>query len=367
MPTLNGSVVEAVPPLDELPNPARFASCAEQRSSRRPEVPAPQVSVVIPTRDRPLLVLRAVRSALNQNFSSIEVIVVVDGHDPETLAVLREIDDDRLYVLPLPANVGGSEARNTGVRRSRANWIAFLDDDDEWLPSKLKTQLAVAEAIGGDHVVVTSRFIERSETRDRVLPARPPRNEENFSEYLFARRGWKSGETFLQTSTWLVSRPLLKEVMFSSGLERCQDLDWLLHATALPTTRVVVIPEVLAIFHHGERIARVSRKSDWRFLYKWVTRNRSFMTRKSLAFFIATFCAPAAAKQQEGWKTFLFLLKECVAHGGAGPRCIALFLICWFLPEDRRRKLRFALDSITFQPAGGCFDLRPSPTRKAGH
>lgn len=94
------------------------------------------VSVVIPTRNRPHLLLdRALRSALTQTLSNIEVIVVVDGPDPATLQTLHGITDPRLRVVALPENLGGAEARNVGVRHARAEWVALPDDDDEWLPS----------------------------------------------------------------------------------------------------------------------------------------------------------------------------------------------------------------------------------------
>ena len=74
------------------------------------------VSVVIPTRNRPTLVVRAVKSALAQTLTDIEVIVVIDGQDPETFEALHAIVDLRVRVISLSESVGGSEARNVGVR-----------------------------------------------------------------------------------------------------------------------------------------------------------------------------------------------------------------------------------------------------------
>jgi len=70
------------------------------------------VSVIIPTRNRPQLVLRAVRSALNQTYPHLEVIVVVDGPDPATKEALETVVDGRLRVVALDQSVGGSDARN---------------------------------------------------------------------------------------------------------------------------------------------------------------------------------------------------------------------------------------------------------------
>ena len=99
------------------------------------------VTVVIPTRNRPELAAKAVESALRQTYPSLEVIVVMDGPDPETLNRLNRLHEPRLQVIALPSSVGGAEARNIGVRSARGDWIAFLDDDDEWLPEKIARQM----------------------------------------------------------------------------------------------------------------------------------------------------------------------------------------------------------------------------------
>ncbi len=321
-----------VPNLQVAPDPA-----VVRPSSRRNY---PLISVVIPTYNRPRLVERAVCSALNQSLSDVEVVVVVDGPDPETEATLKAMNDERLHLLCLHKKVGGSEARNIGVRYSRSKWIALLDDDDEWFPGKLAAQWNAGESMAGRHSIVGTRFLERTECAERSLPGRMPPAGEAFSDYLFVRKGWHSGEGFLQTSTWLISRQLLLDVPFTRDLKRCQDLDWLLHATALPETKVLVLPEVLAVFHHDEREERVSRSADWRFLYEWAVANRRYLTSTAFSFFIATFCVPSAAKQREGLGTFLFLLRQCIFAGTCTCKCLALFVACWWVPEGLRRNLR---------------------------
>jgi len=300
----------------------------------------PLVSVVIPSHGRPLLVQRALRTVLGQTFQQLEAIIVVDGPDAATIEALSGITDDRVHVLPLERNVGGSEARNIGVRYARAKWIAFLDDDDEWLPTKLQRQWEVGESVPGSSTIVASRLMERTEATDRILPIRLPLPGERMSDYLFVRKGWNSGEGFLQTSTWFVTRELLLQVPFTTGLKRCQDLDWLLHATALTRTRLIVCPEVLAVFHHEDHGVRVSREADWRFLYDWAEGNRRYFSREAFSFLIATLCVPSAAKQRAGMRTFLFLLRQSMPCGAATAKCLLLFMICWWVPESSRRNLR---------------------------
>ncbi len=96
----------------------------------------PIISTVIPTRYRPLLVERAVKSVLAQTFQEIEVIVMIDGSDASTRAALAKIDDPRLKCVELQISGGAAAARNAGVSQAVGEWIAFLDDDDEWLPQK---------------------------------------------------------------------------------------------------------------------------------------------------------------------------------------------------------------------------------------
>ena len=98
------------------------------------------MSAVIPTRSRPHLLTRALASVAAQTYADLEVVVVVDGPDPETEAVLRTWRDRPLTVVVNERSLGGGAARNVGVEAAKGTWIAFLDDDDEWLPNKLERQ-----------------------------------------------------------------------------------------------------------------------------------------------------------------------------------------------------------------------------------
>ncbi|MGL6344233.1 MAG: glycosyltransferase family 2 protein, partial [Waterburya sp.] len=120
------------------------------------------VSVVIPTRNRPLLVKRAVASAMAQTLLEIEVIVVIDGFDDKTQAELAKINDPRLRIVQLPESQGGAGARNAGVAETKGEWIAFLDDDDEWLPQKLERQLEVAKRSQSKFPIISCRLTART-------------------------------------------------------------------------------------------------------------------------------------------------------------------------------------------------------------
>ena len=112
------------------------------------------VSVIIITYKRPIEILeRAVSSVLNQSYHSIELIVVNDA--PEEINLKQRIEqrlvdfkDDRITYICHKKNMGANEARNTGLKASKGQYIAFLDDDDEWLPTKIEKQVTVLKKDG---------------------------------------------------------------------------------------------------------------------------------------------------------------------------------------------------------------------------
>lgn len=98
----------------------------------------PYFSLIIPTRDRPVLFERALESALKQDFDALEVIVVVDGSSPENLEKYGQLEERYpqvtfLYLVHRSNGHGQSYAMNYGVTRSSGDYICFLDDDDEFI------------------------------------------------------------------------------------------------------------------------------------------------------------------------------------------------------------------------------------------
>src|SRR5262245_21923057 len=104
----------------------------------------PLVSVIVPTRDRPTLLARALASIDAQTFCAGEIIVVDDGSQNPPHEVIAGFPSVRLIVLPRRG--GAAAARNVGIRASRGEFVAFLDDDDAWLPSKLERQVELLAA-----------------------------------------------------------------------------------------------------------------------------------------------------------------------------------------------------------------------------
>jgi glycosyltransferase involved in cell wall biosynthesis len=93
----------------------------------------PFFSVIIPTFNRQKTIIRSVSSVLNQKYSSFELIVIDDGSTDNTKKLLKGLNLTYIY----KNNEGVSSARNLGIKNAKADWICFLDSDDEWLPEKL--------------------------------------------------------------------------------------------------------------------------------------------------------------------------------------------------------------------------------------
>jgi hypothetical protein len=275
------------------------------------------VSVVIPTYQRPDLVIRAVRSALGQTVAEIEVIVVVDGRDEPTCSALRAVDDARLRVHVPQGWLGNADARNAGVALARADWVAFLDDDDEWLPRKLEAQLRVARSSTHADPIIACRFIARDEAGDFVWPRRLPRPNEPLSEYFFCRKTPFTGEGMVHGgSAILASRALALRVPFRSGLPRHVDPDWLLRAASEPGVRLQFVPEMepLLIWHIERSRLRITTQRDWKQSLAYCRENRQLFTRRSYAAFVLHIVGSNAAAQGE-WGAFPVLLRESCTRG----------------------------------------------------
>jgi glycosyltransferase involved in cell wall biosynthesis len=172
--------------------------------------------------------------------NDLEVIVVDDGsRDGQSRDVLTGINDSRLRYLRLPTNRGCSAARNSGIANARADWIAFLDDDDEWLPEKLARQLQRVEETGAS-IAFCARWLRRDghlEPDPRELLA-----EGDIIEKLLIRG------TRTNPSLYLVRKQALYDVRgFDESIATGEDRDlWM--RLALAGHRFVVVRERLAVY-----------------------------------------------------------------------------------------------------------------------
>jgi glycosyltransferase involved in cell wall biosynthesis len=285
--------------------------CAEASISR-----IPAIAVVIPTYRRPELVLRAVSSALSQTWRDLEVVAIVDGRDQATEDSLATVGDRRLSIHVPDRRLGQADARNFGTAMTAAPWVAFLDDDDEWMPEKLERQMQIALRMNCPHPIVSCRVLARRGTARMVWPRRVPRSGEEMSEYLYCRRTPFTGEGMIPTSSILTTRELMREVPFSGGLARHVDVDWVLRATRRAGTRVEFVSdrEPLVVWDRNDDRVRIGTTRNWEISLAWCRANRSLFTKRGYAAFLVHSVGASAAKTR-AWRAFPILLGEAVRYG----------------------------------------------------
>ncbi len=126
----------------------------------------PLVSVVVPAYNGAAFIGEALASALAQDCPGMEVIVVDDGSRDATPDIVRSFPGVRCL---RQENRGVASARNLGIAQARGGFLAFLDQDDSWLPSKIRAQLARLEAEPSlDFVLCHARILLAA---DMALPS----------------------------------------------------------------------------------------------------------------------------------------------------------------------------------------------------
>ena len=126
----------------------------------------PKVSIVIPLYNKEKYIARAINSILAQTLSDCEIVVVDDGSTDKSADIVRSFDDSRIHLIQ-QANAGVSVARNKGIKESKAELVAFLDADDEWMPQFLQEMVVFIskKPVG----LVLSNYLKWC-NREAVLP-----------------------------------------------------------------------------------------------------------------------------------------------------------------------------------------------------
>ena len=177
----------------------------------------PLVSVIIPVFNLESYLGEAVDSVLNQTCQDFEIIMVDDGSTDSS----REIMNG--YQCRLPEKVrsiflghrGAAAARNAGIAMAAGKWIAFLDGDDQWLPSKLEKQLNAAATNPQLNFIATAAIVLGT---GRLL--REPIPSQGDLQYLLLIEG-----CFILLSSVLLHRSLLAKIHFDESLPGAQDFD----------------------------------------------------------------------------------------------------------------------------------------------
>lgn len=209
------------------------------------------VSVIIPTYNRAHLVGRAIQSVLNQTYQDFELIIVDDGSTDNTDDIIKEFQkkDKRIKYIRHEKNKGGSAARNSGIKVSRGEYIAFLDSDDEWFIEKLKRQMKFFKNASPEVSVVYTGFIYKDELGGNTCKQYIPKKRCYIYEDILAENCVGT------TSTVLIKRKCFEKVeIFDENLPSCQD--WEMWIRIAKEYQFDFIEDPLVTYHiHKSRIS----------------------------------------------------------------------------------------------------------------
>lgn len=218
------------------------------------------ISVIIPTRNRCNLLPRAIDSVINQGYENLEVIIVDDASNDATSDVANKYAN-RFRIFKYIQNIkpyGGAQSRNIGIQEASGKYIAFLDDDDEWLPDKLLKQIKALEDNRGFGAASCwfYRAFNGKRQEVKLIP-------EISLDYLL----W---ENFMGSFSCCIARSeIAKSIKLDAHLRSSQDYQFWIELSKI--TRIYIVKEYLLNYydHTGERIGSsyVGKYSGLRKMY----------------------------------------------------------------------------------------------------
>ena len=250
----------------------------------------PQVSVILPTCNRPTLLPVAIRSVLGQTFGDLELVVVDDASDDCVIEIVNAFKDERVRLIRHDSRRGGAAARNTGIRNSCGEYIAFLDDDDEWYPEKLARQMDLMLRAQPEVAAIYTGYLVVDRDSERICGRMTPSHRGNLRDHLL------ESNPIGGTSSMLLRRSCLDKVgLFDETLPSFQDRDLWIRISREFHFDYVQEP-LLNYFVHSEKV--------WTNL-EALTRGLEIMLEKYGSF--------PAFRKQCGSRSFEFGVRFCKA------------------------------------------------------
>lgn len=216
----------------------------------------PKVSVIIPTYNRANLLPRAIKSVLNQTFKDFELIIIDDGSTDNTKQIVEDFQkrESKIKYVWQENSGGPANSVNSGLKIARGEYVALLENDDEWLPEKLEKQLEVFQCskkknLGfvGCNVLIINERAKTVEKED--LPS--------YDNNVFLKK-LLAGKFFFNLSMLIFKRENLNKIgFFDKDLKLAADQDICLRMAKRYNFDFVPIP-LVKVYIHGENVSRTS-------------------------------------------------------------------------------------------------------------
>lgn len=272
------------------------------------------VSVVIPTMGRKT-VLKAVESALSQTYTPLEILVVVDN--PDAVGNIgRWLAHSGVHIIETAGRTGGSAARNLGADHAAGKWVAFLDDDDWWEPTKLERQLLAVTESGYDFSYTWTYFHDGASVR--LLPRYHFDGSQTIASYLVSRSRLRHGDGYIQSSSILVSQNVATTVRWNESLPKHQDWDFVVRVMEAVDNKSAVCEEPL-VHVRKDSAGSVSKVNAWRSSERWLADHQDKLSSRAYGDFVSTqiIRSSLAAGDRKGFARGVKLLRRGVPHASA--------------------------------------------------
>jgi len=281
---------------------------------------ADTVSVVIPTYGRPQFLAEAIESALSQSHPPFEIIVVDDASPEDPQGTLAGFSDRaRVRYVRQARNMGANAARNRGVALAKGRFVAFLDDDDVWLPKKTELQLIALKAQGAEACLCGYQVIDR--------PVAQLRNCHALHVDEVKKMRMVAG-----FSSLLVRREVVKALGLDESLPNSQDWDF--YVRLVCRHPIAYAPHILYRYRHGAHrsINSSAKGADIDALERrtaTIRKHRGWMGERVFRDRLAEIYLAYIGSRRDPWIFLAHSLKN--AGLMATVRAIAKTLIRWFL------------------------------------
>jgi glycosyltransferase involved in cell wall biosynthesis len=205
------------------------------------------VSVIIPTRNRYNYLKLAIESVLLQTWKNIEIIIVDEASSDKSVDYLNNLASNRTIILIRNDKpTGGGNARNLGIAKANGYYIAFLDDDDTWMPNKIELQISLFESSKDVSLVTCSYLNITPGKKTKIINIFPVKNEQELLQ----------GNNYGGASMYLTTKTNLENLGgFDKSLSSGQDWDLLIKMYQIGTILICNTPLVNYISHNDVRIS----------------------------------------------------------------------------------------------------------------
>jgi glycosyltransferase involved in cell wall biosynthesis len=216
-----------------------------------------EITAIITTHNRADLLPNAIKSVLNQTFIDFKLLIIDDASKDNTEEVVKKFADSRIQYIKIPPHEtkGGNYARNLGIKLAKGEFIAFLDDDDEWMPKKLEKQLEVFQKDEQLGLVYTGlkEIYPGEGTENTITPLKRGRGDLSKNILVYCYIG--------PTSTIMVKKNHLEKTgLFDIKMPAHQDYDFYIRICQF--CKIDFVQEPLTKYYRYPNISRISDNTE---------------------------------------------------------------------------------------------------------